>query len=256
MSISSQLVILNTTKANIKTQINLKGVEVTDEAFAEYPDKIRQIPNGGGWYESNLILFLEGKLKSVDVPSGATKTGKCSFCEYRQLQTVTLPSTVTEISYWSFKNCTSLTSVNIPSGVTSIGECAFQNCWSLPSITIPNTVTSIGNSAFSGCSALTSITIPNSVISLGEDAFYGCYNCKSITVGSGVTSIGDSAFNGCSKLDYIIFTSTVPATIGSSVFNNTNNCPIYVPDNNVLDYQTATNWRTYSSRIKGISEKP
>ena len=41
MSISSQLLILNETKNNIKTAINLKGVSVTDEPFAEYPDKVR-----------------------------------------------------------------------------------------------------------------------------------------------------------------------------------------------------------------------
>jgi hypothetical protein len=37
--------------------------------------------------------------------------------------------------------------------------------------------------------------------------------------------------------------------LGASVFNNTNNCPIYVPYESLNDYKTATNWSDYEDRI-------
>jgi len=36
-------------------------------------------------------------------------------------------------------------------------------------------------------------------------------------------------------------------------FNETNNCPIYVPTSSVDAYKTATGWNSYSSRIQAIA---
>lgn len=211
MSISSQLLILNQTKANIKTAINNKGVTVTDEAFAAYPDKVRLIPNGGGIYESNIILYLEGKLSIAEIPYGTTR----------------------------------------------IGDYALGYMYSLTSVTIPDTVTSIGNHSFEGCRVLANITIPDSVTSIGHSAFTAIGSLSSITIGSGVTYIGYYAFSACERLSEVIINAATPPTIGEDVFNLTHrNLVIYVPDESVLAYQIADGWSSYSSRIKGISEKP
>lgn len=233
MSIANQLLILSQTKNNIKESINLKGVEVTDEAFAEYPDKIRQIPNGGGWYESNVILFLERKIRTAVIPEGITSIGEYAFSYCSNLESITIPDSVTTIGYEAFHSCSKLASVTIGNGVTTIGNFAFYYCTSLPSVTIPNSVTSIGQSAFDGCSSLTSVTIPNSVTTIGNTAFYNCSSLTSVTVNA-----------------------TTPPTLGNDVFLRTYNCMIYVPDDSVLAYQTADNWIGYADRIKGISEKP
>ena len=233
MSISSQLLILNQTKQNVRTAINNKGVTVTDEAFAEYPDKVRLIPNGGGIYESNIILYIEGKLKNAVIPSGTTSIGK-----------------------YAFSDCSNLLSVSIPNSVTSIGDYAFYSCSGLSSISLSNYVTSIGFDAFWHCTGLTTLTIPDGVTTIDRGAFASCSNIEDITVGTGVTSIGSAAFRDCTSLDDFTILATVPPTIGTDVFSNTNNCPIYVPDASVLAYQTATNWDTYSARITGISNKP
>ena len=113
---------------------------------------------------------------------------------------------------------------------TSIGQIAFLNCIGLTNITIPDSVTSIGNTAFSKCTGLTNVTI-----------------------GNGVTSIGDYAFSGCSRLTSITIQATTPPTLGTSPFKNTNNCPVYVPSESLEAYKTATNWKTYASRIQSIS---
>lgn len=231
MSISNELLTLNTTKQNIKTTINLKGVTVNDEPFADYPDKVRLIPNGGGTYESNIKLYLEGRLKNAVIPSGTTTIGKMAFAGCGVLETVT-----------------------IPSSVTSIEDYAFLSCYELNTITIPSSVTTIGSECFNRCSSLTEFVVPNSVTTIGGGAFYLCEGLKTITIGTGVTSIGGGILSGSTSLESIICLATVPPTLGVNGFSNTNDCPIYVPDNSVLAYQTATHWMNYASRIKGISE--
>lgn len=144
MSIASQITLLNNTKQGIKTAINNKGVTVTDEPFAEYPDKIRLIPNGGGTYESQIILYLEGKLENVIVPSGTTSIGTGAFydgdAEYNKLETINIPSSVTTIGDYAFYGNKNITEVTLPSTTTSIGAGAFEECDNLLSITVLATV--------------------------------------------------------------------------------------------------------------------
>ena len=159
----------------------------------------------------------------------------------------------TSIANSAFFSCTSLTSVTIPNSVTEISDYAFAYCRGLTSVTIPNSVTSIGERAFSYCSGLTSVTIPNSVTSIGWYALYECTSLTSVTIPNSVTSIGNEAFNYCSGLTSITIEATTPPTLGSiDAFNNTNNCPIYVPAESVDTYKQATNWRYLSSRIQAI----
>ena len=122
-----------------------------------------------------------------------------------------------------------ITSIDIPTGVTSIGVYAFYYCTSLSGITIPNSVTSIGDGAFEGCFSLTSITIPNSV-----------------------TSIDSYAFASCTGLTSVIVEATTPPTLGSWAFDDTNDCPIYVPCSAVSAYKSAYGWSDYASMIHGI----
>ena len=148
---------------------------------------------------------------------------------------------------------TDLVSVEIGDCVTSIGDGVFFDCYSLSSVTIPDSVTSIGIRTFQYCSGLTSVTIGSGVTSIGQYAFRYCSGLTSIDIPSGVTSIGSSAFNGCSSLTSITCLSTTPPTLsGKQWFNNTNDCPIYVPSASVSAYQSDSKWSTYASRIQAI----
>lgn len=262
MSISSQLLILNETKNNIKTAINLKGVSVTNEPFAEYPDKIRQIPNGGGIYESTIIAYLEGTITHLDIPQGVTQIPTVFFHDRNLKNGISIPSSVTSIGDGAFSK-SGIRQLVIPNTVTSIGSSAFRDCTVLTSITLPNGITTIEDNTFYDCVNLTDITIPDSVNSIGNSAFRmtdtGSANKGFLTVeiGSGLASIGNNAFYGCRRLQSITIDAINPPTIMSDTFINTNfTFLIYVPDDSVLAYQTAENWMTYADRIKGISEKP
>ena len=60
--------------------------------------------------------------------------------------------------------------------------------------------------------------------------------------------------SSCSRLAYVIFGSSIPFSLESGSLSNGNTCPIYVPDDAVDAYRTATNWSAYASRIKPISD--
>ena len=217
-------------------------------------------------------------LTSVNIPSGVTSINICAFRGCTSLTSVTIPDSVEIIDMVVFKNCSGLTNVTIGSGVTSIGGGAFENCTSLTSITIPSGVTSIGIEVFNNCSSLTSvsipsgviriverafshcgltgITIPDSVTYIGHGAFSYCNGLTSVTIPNSVTYIGRYAFSGCTSLTSITVEATTPPTLesygGYTSFDNTNNCPIYVPCASVDTYKAASGWSTYASRIEGI----
>lgn len=89
--------------------------------------------------------------------------------------------------------------------------------------------------------------------------FGGMTDLTSVTIGSGVTYIGSSAFDHCASLTSVtvnndgILSQDIP-TLGSDAFNDTNNCPIYVPASAVDTYKasTSTGWSEYASRIQAI----
>ena len=191
-------------------------------------------------------------LTNITIPNGVTLIDGHAFYQCSSLSSVTIPNSVTTIGERVFYQCTRLRSISIPNGVTSIGGYTFYSCTSLSSVTIGSGVTSIGDYAFHSCYNLTSITIPNSVTSINQRAFVACRSLSSVTIPSGVTSIGQLCFSDCYNLTSVIVNATTPPTLGASAFNNTNDCPIYVPCESVNAYRTASNWSTYASRIIGF----
>lgn len=189
---------------------------------------------------------------SVEIGDCVTSIGDSAFEGCRGITSIEIPSGVTSIGSWAFGSCKSLTSIDIPSGVTSISGNLLRGCTSLTSVSITNNVTSIGGSALRACTSLTNITIPDSVTTINSRAFQECSGLTSITIPSGVTEIGYGAFYGCSGLTSITVSAMTPPTLGGVVFNNTNNCPIYVPCESVNAYKTATNWDNYADRIQCV----
>ena len=239
MSIANEISRLQTAKADIKSAIEEKGVSVPSSAsISTYDDYVLQIQTGGGGSE-DLKQLIQKTITSIDIPSGTTSIGDYAFYICTSLSSVTIPSSVTSIGNNAFQDCRSLTSVTIPSGVTSIGGAAFYGCSSLSSVTIPNSVTSIGEYAFNSCSGLTEVTIGSGVTSIGNYAFQRCSGLTEVTIPSGVTSIGNYAFRYCSGLTSVIVNATTPPRLGASAFNNTNDCPIYVPCSSVSAYKAA-----------------
>ena len=218
------------------------GVKTTTLTASDYGKHYVEICSDGGSYA------LGGGSSNEVVIGGSTS-------EQREMLYRCFVG-IASIGHNAFHSCSSLASITIPDGVTSIGSYAFYYCYSLASITIPDGVTSIGNSAFRYCYSLASITIPDSVESIGVYAFFYCYSLTSITIPDGVTSIGNMAFYYCYSCKEYIFTRLTPPTLGTGVFTNiTSANRIFVPDESLDNYKTATNWAAWEDYIYPISAR-
>jgi len=198
-------------------------------------------------------------LTSIDIPSGVTYIRSGTFINCSGLTSVTIPNTVIDIGISSFGGCSNLTGVTIPNSVRKIDGGAFENCSGITTLTFGTGLTNIENGAFSNCASISSLTIPDNVAYIGNNTFEKCSGMTTLTIGSGVTTIGHHAFSGCSVLTSITCLATTPPTLEknfpygqSYAFNNTNNCPIYVPSGSVNTYKNASEWSRYSSRIQAI----
>jgi hypothetical protein len=186
---------------------------------------------------------FDGKFKAT-YTGGTTYSAACN-------SNTKLYSSETKPSGYQY---TAMTEAIIGSCVTILENNVFSNCSGLTSVTIPNSVTSIGNSAFERCTSLSSITIPDSVTVINNYAFAYCTSLTSITIPSGVTGIVSWTFIHCTSLQSMTFLSTIPPQmLDDSAFNDTNNCPIYVPCESVDAYKAAKGWSSLASRIRAIS---
>lgn len=139
---------------------------------------------------------------------------------------------VTTVGRRAFSACESLTTVNLPS-VTNIVTDAFVSCINLTTINLP-LVTKIEYASFNGCTHLTTADFPL------------------------LTRIEAAAFLGCTMLTTLVLRRNIVKLEHTNAFTNTPIASgagfIYVPDELVERYKTATNWVTYANQIKGISE--
>ena len=145
----------------------------------------------------------------------------------------------------------------IPNSVTSIGYEAFM-FWTSNNqpLVIPDIVTSIESRAFyEWTSNNQPLVIPNSVTSIGNQAFgYWTSNTHPLVIPNSVTSIGNQAFQNWTSVLYVEIQAITPPTLANAdAFQGSK--PIYVPDESVDDYKTATQWVDLANRIFSINDK-
>ena len=174
-------------------------------------------------------------------------------------------------AYRMLYDCGNLTSVDLTplSGWVNVTNASslFEYCGNLTSVDLTPlsgwvNVTNTAN-FLSNCTSLTSVDLtPLSGWVNVTDAYGMLYDCGNLTsvdltplsywtkmTRNTILILGDSA------LSFITVLSTTPFPLSSGALTNGNSCPIYVPDEAVETYKTATNWSAYASRIKPISEK-
>lgn len=155
----------------------------------------------------------------------------------------------------TFWNATKITAVDAPNA-TSIGDYAFRGCSALKEINAPNAM-SLGDRSISICQNITRVEFPE-LTEVPGYAFYGDYALTYADFPK-VGSIGANAFYRCAlktlilrKADAIVTLAATSAFTGSGIANGTGF--VYVPDDLVEQYKVATNWSTYASQIKPLSE--
>ena len=89
---------------------------------------------------------------------------------------------------------------------------------------------------------------------------YFCHSCSELrhaVLPPNVPNLGNYSFAYCPKMEYIISPAETPQIIGARTFSLSSSwqsVPIYVPDESVDAYKTATNWTALADRIKPISQ--
>lgn len=126
-------------------------------------------------------------------------------------------------------------------------------------------VTSCSN-MFYDCTELTSVDLSNfdtANVTTMYNMFNLCRSLEKIDLSnfdvSKVTSM-NSMFYNCNSLSKVIIDNQTVFDLKSKVFLGTpideGTGFIYVPDNLVETYKSATNWSAYADQIKGMSELP
>lgn len=150
---------------------------------------------------------------------------------------------------------TDLITVTIPSTVTSIGQSAFSDCGGLSTVEGLDFVTNIEQYAF--CRThISTLVFSNRLTTIGEQIFENNRYLTNITIPSSVTSIGKETFEGCVNLQHVYMERSTPPTLGTNAFKNAHSSmTIYVPCGALSTYKSATNWKTFSTKIsKGMPE--
>lgn len=181
-------------------------------------------------------------------------------------------SNVTKMSSM-FSGCNGLTSLDVgkfnTSNVTTMAS-MFNSCSGLTSLNLSNFNTNKVTtmvSMFSSCTGLTNLNLSNfntSSVTFMGSMFSGCSGLTKLDLSSfnasNVTN-NRSIFANCSNLNALIINnpnlfkiSTTTAFTNTPIASGTGY--VYVPDNMVDTYKSATNWSTYASQIKGMSELP
>ena len=141
--------------------------------------------------------------------------------------------------------------------ITYLGIEVFRNYESLAVVDFPN-VTSTGANIFYACYGLHTVNLP-SLISISSNMFAYSSLLKRLDFPS-VESIDTGAFSSCSRLVTLVLrkADAVCTLKNVNAFTNTPFAKgtgyIYVPDDLVEQYKAATNWSTFASQIKPISE--
>ena len=163
---------------------------------------------------------------------------------------IEIGNNVTEIGEYAFQTCSNLSSLTIGNNVTKIGPYAFVSASNLISLIIPDSVTTIGSYAFATNTHLGGISFGSGVNYIGYAAFRDCISIETLYLPYTISNISAYSFNSCRNLTSITCDRITPPVLDTGAFNDTNDCPIYVPCESVDEYKTAENWSVYESRIQ------
>lgn len=163
------------------------------------------------------------------------------------------------------------------SELTEIREKAFYGCIKMKSVDLPNAV-KLGTDAFNTCKWLETVNIPK-LTAIPYQCFYYGFSlpdklvfpvCKSVAgyvisysetkildiLGGG--QIDSFAFYRASYFTTLILRNTETVTTlqsaPSSIWQDYTSVTVYVPDNLLETYKTATNWVKMAGQIKALSE--
>nr|DAD84080.1 MAG TPA: leucine-rich repeat protein [Podoviridae sp. ctoqT5] len=216
-----------------------------------------------GWTESSIS------------DSNVTIVRDYAFANNKTIETVDFPS-LKVVKQYAFAFCSKLKSIDL-SDITELGESAFQQAALEGALSLTkynpssvakyifrgNKFTSIsiplakvlGHSMFIYCDQATSVNLPL-VETMNDWTFAYCTKLKTVTLPK-IKTLTRYTF-GYSGLEKLVLPNSVVCTIAADTFIDTPIAQgtgyVYVPDNLLNSYKSATNWAKYADQIKSMSE--
>ena len=166
---------------------------------------------------------------------------------------ISMPDSVDTIGSYAFGSCANLSAITLSTGLTSIGTGLFENCEALTSMpALPAAIRAIPSGTFRKSGLQGALVIPSTIREIGSNAFWNCTGLTSVYMNS-VVKLEDIAFSGCTSLQSITIDQSLPPAVGDTkVFDDTNNCPIYVPAFCINTYKQHSGLSKYADRIQAI----
>ena len=189
------------------------------------------------------------RLASITIPGSVTKIGGQAFSGCSNLKTVIFEEGITEISSHAFQSC-GVETIQFPESLTSIGSGAFNACYSLKEIILPANVTAVNESAFLSCTGVENIVLNDKLSFIGSSAFKGCDPKEAVIIPENVTEIGSSAFDFYKVASYYLRPLTPPICKYDS-FGTNYSKTIYVPNESLEEYKTASGWNQLLKYLVG-----
>lgn len=212
---------------------------------------MRAITSITRFFNGNTTIVSFNELEKTSV----VELGLYSFADCANLKEVIIPSTCKTITGGAFTNCKKLESVGSLEGVTTLGNAAFRYCSALGiDVYMPNLASTNGNYPFMDSGVVSALSL-GTITATQFQMFAGCKSLRYAILPTTLITLETATFAGCTSMEAIIMKPTTPPTVGNvNALNNSNNCPIYVPDSSVEAYKGAMIWSGFATRIKGISD--
>ena len=135
-------------------------------------------------------------------------------------------------------------------GVKGIGELSFRAVNWLKEVYIGHKIQLDAVTNFYFCQNLEKITFADDSITTYTYAALQETAVKEVVFPKSCNTVRQ--FVSMPSIEKFVFQTINPPTLYTNAFENTNNCPIYVPLESLNAYKTATNWVAYADRIKAI----
>lgn len=204
--------------------------------------------------------IIDRTAASVDLSkTNITTVGSRALASLQSCYSFRFPKSLIKFEYASCQNNSYLSEITGIENVTSILSFAFTNCPRLRMSKLPDGLTLLGSDAFRQCYTLSISRIPAGITKINSGAFQSCTGLETLTFEGNISVIGGYSFYGCSKLSKLVFpnNSSVPTLSATNALQGTSSeLIIYVPDALYDTWIAETNWPTYASKIKKISEMP
>lgn len=223
--------------------------ETTGQSDTNLSDAVRTLCDGYGGGGYSIDDYLNHQMAGSVTYTGASISG-ITLQGQKDITELNFPNvgTFASVSGSAFSGITSLTSFSAPKA-TRIAMSMLSENPALTSVDF-SSLTDTGTNLFLNCSALSVLVLPQ-VQTIYSQTFRGCSNLQKLDVLATRGFTNQNNMNGCAKLTELIIRNTSVSTLsninnftGTPFASNGTGGTLYVPQDLISSYQSASNWST------------